>query len=128
MLVITNWIIKCKQTAYAYWYICFKYIGLGFLNENKYWVRVALSFSCMCFNSSVSGTCLTLMSLQTRIDAEIPLQENWFSFDISNSNNILFGNVSCQKHLHVIAIVHRILCLYDLYFLVYLICIPYVTS
>lgn len=82
----------------------------------------------MCFNSSISGMCLTLTSLQTRIDAESPLQENYFSFDISNSNNILFGNVSCQNHLHVIAIVHHILCLYDLYFLVYLICIPYVTS
>lgn len=28
----------------------------------------------------------------------------------------------------LLAIVHHILCLYDLYFLVYLICIPYVTS
>lgn len=82
----------------------------------------------MCFNSSVSGMCLKLTSLENRIDAEIPLQENEFNFDISNSNNILFGNVSCQKHLHVIAIVHHILCLYDLYFLVYLIYIPYVTS
>lgn len=31
-------------------------------------------------------------------------------------------------YMFLLAIVHLILCLYDLYFLAYLICIPYVTS